>query len=403
MIRLWHWLLLPAGMLLSLPCLALPPLQLFIDLTPPGGVLRPPPGRYAGPAVIRHPITLDGEGAVIIDGEGRGTVLTVQADKSVVRGLHLTNSGDSIDAVDAGLLLEAGHTLIEDNTVDNVLFGIHLKKADDNTVRNNRIRARNVELNQRGDGLRLWYSHNNLISQNELLHVRDALLINSTDNRIVGNTIRHSGVGLQLVFAHGTLITDNTLSENQTGLVVLYSEDVTILRNHLSHMRSPSGAALAVKDSSGVVFEENEVLHCSLGVEANAPTHEENTIRFIGNRFAYNDIAMYFYGEKGGHTFNRNRFEGNMLQIAVSAPHSARANDWRGNYWDDYRGFDQNGDEVGDTPYELYIYADRLWMDRPMTRFFRGGLALEIVDFIERLAPFSEPALVLRDPAPQAH
>jgi nitrous oxidase accessory protein len=35
-----------------------------------------------------------------------------------------------------------------------------------------------------------------------------------------------------------------------------------------------------------------------------------------------------------------------------------------------------------------------------MTRFFRASLALEMVDFLERLAPFSEPDVVLRDPAP---
>ena len=37
-----------------------PPLQLFVDLTPEHGVLRPLPGTYSGPVVITRPITLDG-------------------------------------------------------------------------------------------------------------------------------------------------------------------------------------------------------------------------------------------------------------------------------------------------------------------------------------------------------
>ncbi|MBK8456882.1 MAG: hypothetical protein IPL47_07035 [Phyllobacteriaceae bacterium] len=32
--------------------------------------------------------------------------------------------------------------------------------------------------------------------------------------------------------------------------------------------------------------------------------------------------------------------------------------------------------------------------------FFRGGLALEALDFIERLAPFSEPLLLVKEHNP---
>jgi nitrous oxidase accessory protein len=40
-------------------------------------------------------------------------------------------------------------------------------------------------------------------------------------------------------------------------------------------------------------------------------------------------------------------------------------------------------------------------MDRPLSRFFRGSLAMELIDFLERLAPFSEPEPLLSDPAPR--
>lgn len=113
-----------------------------------------------------------------------------------------------------------------------------------------------------------------------------------------------------------------------------------------------------------------------------------------------NDVAMYFYGEKGGHVIRGNRFESNLLTVAVSAPTSALANDWKGNYWDDYEGFDRDADGIGDTPHNIYLYSDRLWMERPMTQFFRVSPTLELIDFIERLAPFSKPDLILRDPVP---
>ncbi len=78
----------------------------------------------------------------------------------------------------------------------------------------------------------------------------------------------------------------------------------------------------------------------------------------------------------------------------------AAANVWEGNYWDDYQGFDRDRDNVGDRPHELYAYADQLWMEVPYARFFRNAPMMEMLDFLERLAPFSTPVLLLRDDRP---
>lgn len=378
-----------------------PPLQLFVDLTPEHGVLRPPAGIYSGPVVITRPITLDGQGTVTLDGGGEGTVLTVRANGATVRGLRITGSGNTYDGVDAGLLVEADGVLVEDNTIEDTLFGIHLRRANGNTLRANHIRSRGADPNLRGDAIRLWYSHDNLIEANEIHDSRDLVFANANDNRILGNEIRDSRVGMQFVFANGNLIQGNDLRANATGILALYSNDLTIRANRLWNARHHSGAALAVKESSGVAIEDNEVVHCAVGLQANSPTHPESALQTTGNRFAYNDVAMYFYGEKGGHTIHGNRFEKNFTDIAVSHPHAARGNDWRDNFWDEYAGFDRDGDGVGDLPHEVYAYADRIWMDWPLARFFRGSLAMEMIDFLERLAPFSQPEPLLSDPAPR--
>ncbi|MCU7817111.1 MAG: hypothetical protein KZQ81_18425 [Candidatus Thiodiazotropha sp. (ex Rostrolucina anterorostrata)] len=96
------------------------------------GTLRPPPGTYTGPIVISKPITLDGQNKVTIDGAGEGTVLTVRADNTTIKGLQLRGSGESYDAMDAGLMIEADGVLVEGNTLDNVLFGIHIKQGNEN-------------------------------------------------------------------------------------------------------------------------------------------------------------------------------------------------------------------------------------------------------------------------------
>ena len=76
-------------------------------------------------------------------------------------------------------------------------------------------------------------------------------------------------------------------------------------------------------------------------------------------------------------------------------------NVWEGNYWDDYQGFDLNNDLLGDKPYRPKVYADRLWMDVKPAAFFRGAPVLSMLDFLERLAPFTTPLLMLEDKKPR--
>ena len=106
-------------------------------------------------------------------------------------------------------------------------------------------------------------------------------------------------------------------------------------------------------------------------------------------------------GEQGGHRIENNRIEHNLTQVGISAPGVGGANVWRGNSWSDYEGFDRDGDGTGDTPHELWLYADRIWMETPKAKFFANSPVLELLDFLERLAPFSSPSLILRDNLPR--
>ncbi|MET0106141.1 MAG: nitrous oxide reductase family maturation protein NosD [Sedimenticola sp.] len=399
--RVIRWFTLLAALFSSGQGYALPPLQLFVEITPPGGVLKVPPGRYAGPVVVERPITIEGGGQAILDGEGQGTVLSVLADGVTVRGLQIVNSGNSHDQVDAGILVAADNTLIENNRIERTLFGIHLKKANDNTIRNNTISSMGDIPSLRGEGVRMWYSEGNLVEGNNISTVRDLVISNSAENRFIDNTISDSRIAMEFVFSPYNLVQGNRVEDNSTGVVVIYSDELEILDNRFAHLRSISGSAVSIKGSSKAVISENLFLHCAIGLVANAPIHPEHVFRLQGNRFVYNDVAMYFYGEKGGHVIHDNQFEGNFTDVLVSASSSALHNDWQGNYWDNYRGFDRDRDGFGDEPYNMYIYSDRLWMDRPLTRFFRGSPGLEVYDFVERLAPFSPPELILTDPRPR--
>ncbi len=379
---------------------AYPPLQLYIELTPSGGVLKPPAGRYAGPVVIKKPITIDGADKVIVDGEGDGTIISVNADDVVIRGLRITNSGGSHDTVDAGILIEGGSAIVENNILDEVLFGIHLKNTSDNIIRGNTVSSKERDISIRGDGVRMWYSHDNLIENNTLQHVRDLALNNSSDNIIRGNRILDSRISMEFIFSPNNEVSHNTIARNVTGIVVIYSNELEIHDNRISNMRKLTGAGLSFKESAEVMVYRNEVAHCAIGLQANSPLDPQNRMIAHDNLFAYNVLGMYFYGEKGGHVVRNNRFESNFTDVMGSAARTASDNQWGGNKWDKYEGFDENQDGVGDKPHDVYFYSENIWKDSPNLRFFRGSPVMEMLDFSYRLAPFTDPVLEYSDPTP---
>ena len=385
----------------ALPALAALPLQPWLDAALPGASIRLPPGIYQGPAVISKPLTLEGDGKVIIDAGGRGTVLTINADQVTLRGLTLRASGDSHDALDGGLMAQGKNLLIEDNVIEDVLFGITLHKSSDSIVRRNRIRSRPVESADRGDGLRLWYSTGNRIEGNDIARIRDITVTNSTHNRFTGNTIRDSRRAFNFLFAHRTLVDRNHLENNSTGIIALNSDGLIIRNNRILHAMDPSGAGIALKETSAALVIGNEIIHCAHGIMADSPMDPINRIVFIDNLVAHNITGIYFYGAKGGHIALGNTFRSNLWPVTVIGDGDPLNDTWRGNYWDSYEGFDGDQDGYGDRPYDLLAYADRIWMDTPAARFFRNSPVLELLDFLERLAPFSAPALILRDSAPR--
>ena len=376
-------------------------LQPLLDAAPVGSVLTVPDGVWAGPAVISKRLTVQGSGATVVTGNGRGTVITIAAPGVVLRSLRITGSGSSHDAMDAAVLVEADDARIEHCTLDDVLVGIFVKAAKNGLVCGNVITSKLEDHSLRGDGVRVWNGSGNRVFGNDVENARDVTLANCRDNLVSHNRIRGGRYGLQLVFAPHNVIEDNLVDANLTGIAVLYSNDVVIRRNVVQHSRGVSGTGLTFKESGQAIVEDNDVIHCAVGARTNSPTSPDAIISFSRNRFAHNIAGMDFYGENGGHVIHGNRFERNLTQVTVSAAMSARGNDWRDNTWDDYEGFDRDGDGIGDTPHDIYAFADRIWQETPQATFFRNAPALELLDFLERLAPFASPKLTLSDPSPR--
>jgi len=386
---------------LSVPAEAYPPLQPLVDATPDGATLVPPPGVYAGPVVIERPINLDGQQQVVIDNGGTGSVIVLNTDGATVRNLRLTNSGDSHNDIDAGVQVRGRFNVIKDNTIDNCLFGIDLQQSDNNVVRRNRISSKPFELGQRGDAIRLWYSFHNKITDNEISHARDTVVWYSAENTIARNSASYSRYSLHFMYSRYNLVEANRYFNNTVGIFLMYSDGVALRNNYIAHAAGPTGVGIGLKETSDLTVEDNEILYCASGLYIDvSPFQPDTTNRFSGNLIAYNGIGIRFLNDWTGNEFRQNQFVDNLTQIAVTGGKTANRNVWEGNYWSDYEGFDQDEDGTGDAAYELYAYADRLWQDEPYAQFFKGSPVLEVLDYLERLAPFSSPDMLVRDEAP---
>lgn len=377
------------------------PLQPLIDAVPSGSVLQLGAGDYSGPAIIRKALLLDGAGKARLLGGGRGTVLSVMANGVTVRGLVISGSGDTHDGIDAGLLVAGDDNKIKGNTMVDVLFGIHIKTGNRNHIAGNHIVGKDLPMALRGDAVRLWNSRHNRIENNQFEHSRDLTLANSPDNHILNNRFNDGRYGMHVVFSPRLVVQGNRIENTQTGIVVLYSPGLVVRGNHVAHALTGGGGGLVFKESDDALVQDNEILHCSVGLKVDAPPQPVGLLKVVGNRFAHNLVGVFTYGEAGGHRFENNRFENNLIQVGISAFGAGSANVWLKNYWSDYQGFDRTGDGVGDTPHEDWMYADRIWLETPAAAFFRNSPGLELLDFLERLAPFSAPHLILRDPSPR--
>ena len=257
-------------------------------------------------------------------------------------------------------------------------------------------------MGQRGDSVRLWYSFYNKIQDNECFDTRDMVVWYSSDNEITGNTGRGSRYSLHFMYSKYNLVENNSYYNNAVGIFLMYSDGIVVRNNTIAHASGPTGIGIGFKETSELTIDNNKVMYCASGFYIDVSPYQPDTINhFENNVLAYNGFGIRFLNDWTGNVFMDNQFVDNLTQIYVGGGMTANRNVWEGNYWSDYAGFDLDADGIGDTPHEIFAYADRIWRDSPYSQFFKGSPLLETIDFLERLVPFSDPQLLIRDKTPK--
>ena len=172
-------------------------------------------GTYNEHIIVDKSLNLVGINEPTIDGGGKGTVVLIKTPEVSFRGFIVSGSGEGLSVEDAGIVLDSSqNSVIENNRLNDVLFGIYLKNSSGTLIENNVIIGKDLPIPVRGDGIRLWYSSNTKIQNNTITGARDLVMWWSGDTLIKGNIVQNGRYGLHYMYSDNNVFEDNVFIDN---------------------------------------------------------------------------------------------------------------------------------------------------------------------------------------------
>jgi len=324
----------------------------------PGSRILIKPGVYVEPTiVVDRPLTIQGEGYPTIDGEGSRQIFTVTADNVRITGLDLRNVGVSYVEDRAAIRVEgATRCEIDHNRIHGGFFAIYLAGASDCRVTENHITGTGKRETDSGNGIHAWNSKRLVIESNEIRGHRDGVYFEFvTDSRVSRNlaegNIRY---GLHFMFSN-----EYNQGSAAFGLLMKDIRDSRILNN---------------------TFQEN-----SVGLYAEGFDRTEVS----GNDFVRNGRAVRLLSNSVDTKFVNNNFLGNTFDVTTNSRRVRSS--FEGNHWDGYRGYDLDGDGVGDLPHHPVRLFALIAERTPVTIVLLRSFFVTLLDWTERVVPSLTP------------
>ncbi|MBC8514954.1 nitrous oxide reductase family maturation protein NosD [bacterium] len=406
MLPLWHLLLALAPANLTVVSGDEGGLSRALAQAEAGAVITVEGGVWRGSFMINTPLTLIGKNGATLDGGGEGTVLSILAPDVTVRGLTITGSGRRLDAENSGVSVEAPRATIEDNILNEVLFGLYLKSSPQSVVRNNRITGFPIAVPRRGDPIRIWESDGTQVVGNVVESGRDVVLWFSSDLVVMNNSISNGRYGLHFMYCDGAKVIENAFINNSVGAFLMFSRDLRMENNLFLGNYGPSGYGVGLKDVDDALVADNLFLGNRVGVHMdNSPRQVDSIGHVHHNVFSRNTLGISLMPSVRNNAFWANAFLENDEQVLIAGRGGyAASNSWShngvGNYWSDYRGFDGDGDGLGDYPYRSDRLFESIMARYPTLRLFVNTPAARALDYAARAFPLVAPRPILEDNYP---
>ena len=377
-------------------------LQARIDATPRGNTLIVPAAVYRGAIVVRGPVTVIGEPGATIDGGGRGSVVTISGTNVVFRGFTVRNSGREVTEEAAGLKITGNGHRIESNEVVDVYFGIHIGDAAGAVIQGNRIRPGKRYGARPGHAINAWRLRDSRIAGNHIADARDGIYLSFTERvEVTGNVVTDCRYGLHSMYSQDARFENNEATRNLLGAALMMSDRLVLKGNRIrQHREGVAAYGVLLKDIGDLVAENNEITSNRIGIYAESvPSGPQHEAVFSGNVIAGNEVGLALQST-ARLTLTGNRIAENLSDVRTLGRTLATGMRWsrdgRGNSWGQYRGYDADGDGIGDVSHRVEASIDALIMRNPLIQallYTPAHLALEAA---ARMFPlFRQPPLLV--------
>jgi nitrous oxidase accessory protein len=355
-------------------------------------------GVYRENLVLHRRVSIVGRGSPVLYGLGTGSVIRVLAPGCEIRGLVIEGSGTGQgNEMDAAVQVASSGNRIVGNTMRRVFYGVVIG-APDNEVADNTITGfLDLPFGRRGDGVYVYRSRSARVLRNRIVGQRDGIYFQyAPDGAAEDNVVEESRYGLHVMFANDIVVRGNTLRGSSVGANIMDSRRIRIENNRFERNRGASAVGLTLKGCDDSIVRGNLLLDNARGLQVDGSSRNA----FTGNRLLYNDTAVLLFASAEQNEFSENVFDGNWSDVVVSGRGGTTS--WssggRGNTWSGYRGFDFDGDGIGESAHPLVTPFAAIEGSNPIARLFLGTPIAAALELAARAG--LAPGLGIRDPHP---
>ncbi|MCA2004494.1 MAG: nitrous oxide reductase family maturation protein NosD [Ignavibacterium sp.] len=373
-------------------------LQNLIENAPAGSLVKIKSGTYSVNNIqITKPIIIIGENYPVINGNKKDEVFTVSANDVTIKGLTIQNAGISYLKENAAIRINESHNcLIEDNILRENYFGIYLSKSYNCLIINNKIEASNKTETSSGNGIHLWYSKGITIIGNKIKGHRDGIYFEFVMHSLIKDNFSKENLryGLHFMFSDSCSYIKNTFENNGAGVAVMYTKNVTMKENKFISNWGAASFGVLLKDLTDCLIEENYFEKNTNGLYLEGCSR----ITVIKNNFIRNGWAIKLMANSMNNYFLQNNFITNSFDIMTNSKNSF--NDFSGNYWSRYNGYDLDKDGFGDVPFRPVKMFSVLVERQQASMILMNSLFIELLNITENVIPSLTPVNLI-DPNPR--
>lgn len=364
-----------------------------VDLAENGDVILIKKGIYKETDIlISKSITLKGEPGAIIDGNFKGEIIKVEADNFTIDGLEIINGGKAtLQDLAAVRITNSKNFVVQNLTIRKPFFGIYLQKSNFGIVRNNKILNDATSEFGAGNGIHLWYSHNNTIENNQSIQNRDGIYLEFSSKNVISNNLsqKNARYGLHFMFCDNNDVNHNTFKANGAGIAIMFSKEMQASHNIFEDNWGSAAYALLLKEVFDTKLTHNVFRRNTTGINVES----SNRITYTNNDFISNGWAVNSKGGNYENIFKENNFLNNSFDVSYTG--HMNKNLFEGNYWSDYKGYDLDKNGVGDIPFRPVKLFSYLAQKAPEAIILLRSMFIDIVDFAEKVSPVFTPDKLL--------